>query len=79
MGALDFGAMIKKKRSRQGWTMINVTERLEADHGITISRGSVSLWENNKAIPRMQTLRALMEVYDMDPMERLLAYEVIGQ
>ena len=79
MGALDFGAMIKKKRDRYGWTMGNVSQKLQTDHGISITRGAISLWENNKAIPRMQTLRALMEVYDMTPMERLLAYEVIGQ
>jgi len=79
MGALDFGAMIKKKRDHQGWTMVDVTQLLETQHGIVITRASVSLWENNKAIPRMPTLRALMEVYNMTPLERLLAYEVIGQ
>ena len=79
MSALNFGAMMKKKRSKQGWSMAALADKLQQEHGIATSRSAVSLWENNKAIPRMQTLRALMEVYDMTPMERLLAYEVVGQ
>ncbi|WP_170292891.1 helix-turn-helix domain-containing protein [Metabacillus idriensis] len=60
------GDRLKAVRKYKNLTMEDLIQKLENESNLKVNKGMVSRWENEKASPREETVKALASILDVD-------------
>lgn len=67
----DFGSTLKKLRISKKLTQSELAEKLNEKYGTKLNKGMISKWENNKEEPRMDSIRCIVNFFNVSLDEML--------
>lgn len=70
-----FGERLKLYRKQLNLSQGQVIIKLQSEYGIEITQASLSKYESGTHEPNLKTLKALAEIYGIDPHELLFSHE----
>lgn len=60
---MTFGEKLRYLREQNGWSMTDFIKRLQDEDGIKVSRGRLSMWENDKNDPNFRVVQRIAHLF----------------
>lgn len=60
---MTFGEKLRYLRQQNGWSMTDFIKRLDDEDGIKVSRGRLSMWENDKNDPNFRVVQRIAHLF----------------
>ena len=60
---MTFGEKLRYLREQSGWSMTDFIKRLQDEDGIKVSRGRLSMWENDKNDPNFRVVQRIAHLF----------------